>query len=55
MLRNGLAHEYIPKVGSKVWFYFEPQEGFGFGEENEHPLVQPLEPRRATGGRGVWE
>ena len=43
-LRNGLAHEYVPKVGSKVWFYFEPQEGFGLGEESEYPLVLKMRP-----------
>lgn len=43
-LRNGLAHEYVPKVGAKVWFFFEPEEGFGFADEAEYPLVLKMRP-----------
>lgn len=43
-LRNGLVHRYLPKVGTKVWFYFERGEDFGLGQEAEYPLILKIRP-----------
>lgn len=40
-LRNGLAHEYLPKVRTKLWFYFG--EKFGLGVEPDWDLVLKME------------
>ncbi len=44
VLRNGLVHEYVPKIGAKLWFFFESDENFGFGEEADYPLVLKIRP-----------
>lgn len=42
VLRNGLVHEYLPKVLTKLWF--EPEQDFGLGEEPGFDLCLRMEP-----------
>lgn len=35
VLRNGLAHQYVPKVAARLWFGFDEQHGF----ENINPGI----------------
>jgi hypothetical protein len=42
VLRNGLAHQYLPKVRTKLWF--EPDEPFGLGEDPGFDLCLRIEP-----------
>lgn len=42
VLRNGLAHEYLPKIRTKLWF--EPEQDFGLGEESGFDLCLRMEP-----------
>jgi hypothetical protein len=43
-LRNGLVHEYAPKVGTRVWFVFEEEETMGLGRTAEFPLTLNIRP-----------